>query len=98
MFGIEKKFRCPGGDMNHAVLINHGIAVRRERAAQTDIRIKLTILIEIDDAQGIGRANSSACGLEVAAEQTKQSGLAAPVRPHEPHPHSRSNGEVDSRE
>src|SRR4029077_2595356 len=98
MFRIEKKFGGPCGHVNHAILINHGIAVRRERAAQTDVRIKLAILIEIYNSQRIGTADFSTGRLDVSAQEAKQRRLATPVGPHEPHSHPRSNREMDSRE
>ena len=75
--------------MNHAILINHGVAFRRQRAAQADVGIELAILVEVHDAQRIGFADFSARGLNVAPQQTKQRGLAAPVRTHKSHAHAR---------
>src|SRR5258708_13903123 len=96
MFRIEKKFRGPCGNVNHVVLIDYGIAVGRERAAQTDVRIELAILIEIHDAQRIGPANFSTCGLDVAAQQSEQSRLAATVCANESHSHSRRHVEMNT--
>ena len=85
--------------MNHAVLINHRIAVRRERATQTDVGIEFAILIEVHDAQGIGPADFPArrfrCRRAAAAADVV---FAAAVRTHQPHAHSGSNGEMDSLE
>ncbi len=82
--------------MNHSVLKNYGIAVRRQRAAQADLRIKLAILVEINDAKRIGSANLPPREGRFSAQQAQQRGLAAAVGAYQPNSHSRSNSEIDS--
>ena len=55
----EQESCRPRRDVNHAVLIDHGIAVRSQRAAQSYIRIELASLIEVHDSQPVGSANFS---------------------------------------
>src|ERR1019366_4645214 len=93
-----KELRAPGGHVNHAILINHGIAVRSERAAQSHVRIELAILIEVDHAQRIGLVNLASGGRDFAAKQAQQRRLAAAVRADEADSHSLRQREIDIRE
>ena len=60
LFAGEEKTRSPRSDVNHAVLIDHGIAVRGQSAAQGLVLIELAVLIEIDDPQIVRASNLAA--------------------------------------
>ena len=81
--------------MNHAIAINHRIAIGRERAAQSELRIEHAILIEVNDAQRIRFANRAAEGCNFAAQKAQQRGLAAAVGADEAHAHSGGDGEIE---
>ena len=51
VFAGERETLAPSRHVNHAVLVDHRVAVGRERAAQRQIRIELAVLVEVDDAQ-----------------------------------------------
>jgi len=57
--------------VNHAVQINHRIAVWRQRAAQSNIRIKHAILVKIHHAQKVSAADLPAGGLHLSAQQSQ---------------------------
>src|SRR5260370_252264 len=96
MLGMEEKSCRPRRAVNRAVLINHGIAVRIERATQAEVRIKNAILIEVYDPQGISFADFAARGFNVPSQEAQHRGLAASVRTDEPHAHSRRDREMNS--
>src|SRR5437899_2619045 len=61
--------------MDHAVLINHGIAVRGQRAAQGDVRIEHAALVKVHHAQKVSAADLSARRLHFTAQQAQQRGF-----------------------
>ncbi len=81
--------------MNHLILINDGIAIGREGAAERKIGIEFAVLLEGDDAQGVRFADFAAVGLKITLQQTEQRGLAAAVGAHQADAHSRGDGEVE---
>ncbi len=95
MLGIKEKPCRPRSHVNHAVLINHGIAVGRQRAAQTNVGIQHAILVEVHDPQGVRLADFAARWRNVASQQAQQRGLAASVRAHKSHSHPRRDGEMN---
>ena len=58
--------------MNHAILINHRITIRSQSPPQSDVRIKLAILVEVDDSQSIGPPNLARFRLDLSAKQPQQ--------------------------
>ena len=81
--------------MNHALLINHRIAIRRQGPAQSDVRIKLAILVEVHDSQSLRPANLARRRLDLSTKQPQQSRLAAAVWSDQPHAHARRNAEMN---
>ena len=81
--------------MDHAVAIDHRIAVRRERSAQSQIRIDLAALVEVDDAQVFGALDLPLERRDIAAQKLEQRGLAAAIRSHQSDSHAGGDGEVE---
>ena len=83
----QKSFR-PRSDVNNAILINHRVAVRRERPAQGNVRIKLAVLVKVHDSQTFGAAHLAGFRFDISAHQAKQSRLAAAVWTDQAYAHS----------
>src|ERR1700739_3900288 len=81
--------------MNHAILVDDRIAVRRERAAKQHVGIEAAVLVKIDDAQIIGFVNSSVLGLQLAKQQAQQRALAATVRTNQANAHAGGDPELN---
>ena len=69
--------------MHQAVLINHRIALGSEGAAQRDLGIEWTALVEVDNAQPIGAFDLAAGGRNLAEQKFQQTGFAAAVRTYQ---------------
>ena len=80
LFAGEEESRRPSGDVDYTIAIDDGIALGRERAAQSYIGIERARLVKVDDAQPIGAANRTGCRSEIATQQAEQSSLAAAIR------------------
>ena len=91
----EEESRGPGGDVNDAVLIDDGIAVGRERAAQGLIFVELAVLLEVDDAQVGGALDGARGWLKLAGEQAHERGFAAAVGADEADAHSGGERKVE---
>ena len=89
---IEHESRSPGRDVNRAVLVDHGIAIGSKRAAKRLVGIKLAILVEVDDAQGVSAGDFPRRRFDLTLQQTQQRRLAAAVLAHQAHPHSSFDG------
>ena len=81
--------------MNHAFAINHGVAIGREGAAQSQFRIEHAILVEVNYAQRIRFANRAGGGLNFASQETQQRGFAAAIGTDEAYAHSGGDGEME---
>src|SRR5206468_13088799 len=58
--------------------------------------IEFAILVEVNDAQLVGRPDLTAGWIKFTAHQTKECGLAASVGADETYPHLRLDREIDS--
>src|SRR6185312_8925526 len=67
-----------------SVLINNSIAIRRQSAAQSHIRIQHAILVKVDNAQKVRATNFSVGRLYFSVQQAQQRGFAASVWTHQP--------------
>ena len=56
-FRRKKKSFGPRSDVDDAILINHRVAVRGKRPAQSHIGIEFAILVEVHNSQSLGAAN-----------------------------------------
>src|ERR1700747_1842659 len=81
--------------MNHAILINHGVAVRRKRPAQRNFWIEFTVLVEVDDTQPLGWANLAGFRFDISTHQAKQRSLAASIGTDQPYSHPRGDTEMN---
>ena len=81
--------------MDHAILVDHRIAVRRERTPQRHVRIEHAVLIEVDDLQRVGGANLARRRRQLAREQPQQRRLPAAVRADQADPHAGGKNEVE---
>ena len=53
-------------------------------------------MVEVHNPQRVSPADLAAGGLDVASQQTEQRGFAAPILSNQPHPHSRSDYEIQA--
>src|SRR5205807_4732180 len=81
-----------------SVLIDDGIAVGRQRAFQQNIRVELTILIEIDDAKRIGLLYFSGGRLQIASEKAQKRGFATAIGADQADTHAAGDAEIQFRE
>jgi len=95
IFSRKKKSFGPGTDVDDAILINHRVAVRRERLAQGNVRIEFAVLVEVHYSQSLGTANFAGLWLDVSAQQAQQGCLAAAVWTHQPHSHPGRHAELN---
>ena len=96
LLGGEEKTVSPGRDVNHTVLEDDGIGVRRQGAAQGKRRIELALLLKVNDLEMIGGANGAGVGFELALQKTQQGGFSATVRADQPDTHSVGDDEIQS--
>ncbi len=80
--------------MDHAVLVDDGVAVGREGAAQGLIAVKLAVLLEVGDAQHVGALDGAGFRLDLAGQQPQQCGFAAAVRSHQADAHACGKVEI----
>jgi len=81
--------------VDDAVLIDDGVAVGRERAAQGLGFVKLTVLLEVGDAEIGGALDGARCWLKFAGEQAHEGGLPAAVGADEADTHSCGEMEIE---
>ena len=70
--------------MNHAVPIDDGVAVGGQRAAQGDVGIEVAGLIEVNNAQPVGAANSPPVGAISPCSRRNSVVLPLPLGPTRP--------------
>ena len=80
----KQKTRRPRRDMNHAVLIDDRIAVRRKRTAQRLITVQLPVLLEVNDPQLIRALESPASGSSSPVSSRSSVVLPLPFGPTRP--------------
>ena len=79
--------------MDHALAIDHRIAVRRERPPQGEIRIELAVLVEVNDAQVLGALDLAGCGAISPRSSRSSVVLPLPFAPTKPNAHAGGDGE-----
>src|SRR3974390_1389721 len=95
LLAAEKKPSRPRCHMNNSVLIDDGVTLGRQCPPQGDGGIQFAVLVEIDNLQRVGAAQSSATGSEFALQESQQRGFSAAVRADQTYPHAGSNREVE---
>src|SRR5580704_11593129 len=81
--------------MNHLILINNRVTIRRKRSPQLKFRIKLSVLIEINHPQRFRFADIAGSGLQISSKHAQQRRLSAAVRSYKSNAHSRSHRKVE---
>ncbi len=80
--------------MNHAVLIDHRVAVGGQSPPQRHLGIERALLVEIDDLEKVGLLNPAGRRRDFTAQQPQHGGLAAAIRPYQADARSGGQNEI----
>src|SRR6185436_7830376 len=83
LLGAKQKTLRPAGDVHRAALMDHAVALGRERAFERQVRIEaLAVLFEVDDGQAVGALDRAGLERELADADPQQRHSAKGVRPY----------------
>src|SRR6185436_6724068 len=99
LLGAKQKTLRPAGDVHRAALMDHAVALGRERAFERQVRIEaLAVLFEVDDAQAVGALDRAGVGRELADDDAQQRRLAGAVRPEDAEAGAGGEEDIEVRE
>ncbi len=92
----EEEFCGVAGDVDDAILVDDGVGVGGEGAAEGEAGIDFAELRKVDDAEAGGALDGAGGGGDFARHCAKDGGFAAAVRAHEAEFHAVGDAEADA--